>query len=301
MSNDGSHPRAEDQTEAYGKPAVPESMANIVPKTWVYEDFFQMNANEELQMKNELAQALGIPYGDVNREDDDDEFAVTISGIPAFTVNRFTAARNEFATALTANNPVRIRNASSFSVVASGCLIRWKPLVDVNEGYVKEWGQKNLHNWDSSIERRAAPSADPPACTYFTTTGASSLLALIAQVVFEFMTTGKIPGKLATAFKQVRLNVCFNASGDEIALIGQCDNIEQSLRKKHSEMDNILAVLSWQQSMEGWSDILKPDSPLDVMRFACCLGDLRSSENTPEWLAKLLNGKPNILINRRRS
>jgi hypothetical protein len=294
-------PHAADQAEDYGKPAVNKSQANVVLKDWVYEDFFEMNSTQELQIKKLLATKLNIPYGDaVNRTDDDDEFGDAVGGIPAFTINIYKAARDKYKAALTTGDPVETRKASNLSVVASGCLIRWKPLVDVNEGYVKEWGQRNLQSWDSSIERRAAPgpSTDDPAFMYFSTTGASSLLALIAQVVFEFKTTGEVPQKLASAFTQIRLNICLNASGDEIALIGQCDNIEQALRKKHSEMDNILAVLSWQHSMANWSgSVLKPDSPLDVMRFACCLVDPRSSEK-PEWLPSLLKGKSNTMKNR---
>ena len=291
MSNDGG---AEDQMEATGQPAAPKS---IEKKDWVYEDFFAMTGTEELTVKKAIAQQLGIPYGQVNRKDDDDEFATTIGGIPAFTVNRFTAGRDKFKAALATNDPAQIRSTSNISMVVNGCLLRWKPPVAINEGYVKDWGQRNLHNWDSSIERRAAPSADDPAFMYFSASGVSSLLAMIAQVVFEFK-TGTIDEKLSTAFKQVRLNVCFNASGDEIALIGQCDNIEQSLRRKHSEMDNILAVLSWHQSMEVWSSSLKSGSALDLMRFACCLVDPRSFETTPEWLTKLLNGKLNTMANR---
>ena len=218
MSSDGKVPNTADQaTEDYGKAAVPESQANVIPETWVYEDFFEMNSTRELQIKKMLAQTLQISYGGVHRKNDEDAFAETVGGIPAFTVTSYNAARDKYKAALNTGDAVQIRNASNLSVVASGCLIRWKPLVSANEGYVKEWGQRNLQSWDSSIERRAAPgpSTDDPAFMYFSTTGASSLLALIAQVVFEFKTAGEVPQKLASAFKQISLNICFNATGDE--------------------------------------------------------------------------------------
>ena len=47
-------------------------------------------------------------------------------------------------------------------MVVSGCLIKWKPVQVVNEGYVEDWMRKNVTTgkWDSSVERRAALAND---------------------------------------------------------------------------------------------------------------------------------------------
>jgi hypothetical protein len=213
---------------------------------------------------------LKIRYGDVNQKREF-PFAESFSGIQAFSPELFKSAHEKFQEALKSGDAGKIKDASSMAVVVSGCLIRWKPLVAINQGYVEDWGHKNLAQWDWGIERRAAPSADDPAFIHCTTTGTSSLMAMIAQVVYEFKSTGAVSEKLATAFKRIRLNLCFNAAPEEIALVGQCDNIEQEQRKKHMEIDNILAVLSWHMSMASWIQGLDANSPLDLMRFVCCL------------------------------
>ena len=101
---------------------------------------------------------------------------------------------------------------------------------------------------------------------HFVATGVSSLLALIMLVVFHFKTTKDIPDDLATAFKRIRLNVYLNATADEIVMLGQSDNIEQHERKRHTEIDNILAVASWMESMNVWASVLNPKNALDVVR-----------------------------------
>ena len=176
---------------AYGLPQVPASLAQNVLGTWEWGDFFEPSPAGEVNLKKLIAKKCGFRYGGVNNNDPSQfQFASAFAGIPAYTPELFVEARDKFKAALASGNAARIVDASSVSVVVSGCLIRWKPLVAVNEGYVREWADKNLQHWDSSIERRAAPSADDPAYMHFTTTGASSLLALIAQTVYEFKTTG---------------------------------------------------------------------------------------------------------------
>lgn len=133
---------------------------------------------------------------------------------------------------------------------------------------------------------------------HFVTTGVSSLLALIMMVVFHYKTTKEIPDDLATAFKRVRLNIYFNATADEIVMLGQSDNIEQHERKRHTEIDNILAVAAWCQSMGVWSSVLNPKNALDVVRYAVCLADPRRPSDIPAWMTAELKGKLPTMANR---
>ena len=298
-----------DTGDIYGTALQPDSMPEPpTPAEWKREDFFSMTPQEELRLKTQLASKLGIRYGNCNQSK---SFAEPFSGVEAYSVDGMKAGQERYSQALRAaaalgNDPApdtkasvstQLTDASNKALVVSGCLIRWKPLVAVNESYVIHWQKENVRQWDSGLERRAAPSADDLPYMHFSTTGRSSLLALICEVVYEYKTQKQVSPFLATAFKRIRLNVCFNATGDEIEMLGQVDNIEQSKRKKHTEMDNILAVLSWTESMRGWSTQLKGTSCLDVVRFACCLSDLRRSEPEP-WMLGLLGGKPNTMKNR---
>ena len=128
---------------SYGQPAVPKSLAQHPPKAWAWDDFFQLTPAQEVNLKKVLAKHLEISYGGVNRANTDAKayvFAEAFGGIPAFTVESFCAARDKFKAALLTSDPVQIRDVSNVSMTVSGCLIRWKPLFAVNEGYIKEWG-----------------------------------------------------------------------------------------------------------------------------------------------------------------
>ena len=99
---------------------------------------------------------------------------------------------------------------------------------------------------------------------HFVTTGVFSLL-LLMMVVFHYKTTKEIPDDLATAFKIIRLNIYLRATADEIVMLGQSDNIEQHDRKRHTEIDNILAVSAWMQSISVWTSVLNPKNALVVV------------------------------------
>ena len=133
---------------------------------------------------------------------------------------------------------------------------------------------------------------------HFVTTGVSSLLALIMLVVFHYKTTKEIPDELATAYKRIRLNIYLNATADEIVMLGQTDNIEQHERKRHTEIDNILAVSGWMQSMRVWGSLLNPKNALDVVRYAVCLADPRRPSEIPSWMTTELAGKIPSMANR---
>lgn len=122
----------------------------------------------------------------------------------------------------------------------------------------------------------------------FVTTGASSLLALIVMAVFHYKTTGTIPDHVATAFKRIRLRVYVDATPNDIAMVGQCGNMDQHEHRRHSEIDNILAVDAWMQSMKETAIALNPLNMFDVFRFAVCLVDPRRPSDMPAWMAKEL-------------
>jgi hypothetical protein len=179
----------------------------------------------------------------------------------------------------------------SYAVSVSGLQLAWSSSCWLNVGYIKKWGDDHLHEWDIAVERRAG-GFDPTTsyCTQrFATTNRSSLFAMLASVVQAYQTDGEIPEHLATAFSRVRLLMHFDLSGDEVLLINQSENIEQHLRKRHSELDNIDAVSVWKMAITGNGPMapLKPDSALDVFKYACTLSD---RGGRPTWLVSALRG-----------
>jgi hypothetical protein len=169
----------------------------------------------------------------------------------------------------------------------NGCQVLWRPMIPANEGYVLKWMETNVDQWDPAVERKAA-AVDPsqkPSHLEFACTSSSSLLALIVATVSAYKRTSDIPAALANAFSRIRLCVYFNAAAEEIDVVNQCENIEQHERKRHTEIDNILAVATWMESLKRMSDsALNPGSALDIVKFAVVLGDPRRPLNTPAWL-----------------
>jgi hypothetical protein len=179
----------------------------------------------------------------------------------------------------------------AFTVSVSGLQLAWSSKSWLNVGYIKTWGNDHLHKWDITIERRAG-GFDPTMSLNtqrFATTNRSSLFALLAAVVHAYKTQGEIPENLARAFCRMRLLVHFDLSGDEVLLINQSENIEQHHRKRHSELDNIDAVSVWKLAITGQGPMapMKPDSALDVFKYACSLSD---SGGMPKWLVLALKG-----------
>jgi hypothetical protein len=87
-----------------------------------------------------------------------------------------------------------------------------------NRGYVKRWADTHLHEWDSTIERRAG-GLDPTmafSAQSLAVTNTSSLMALIVSTVYHFKTTGQVPASLAYAFTRIRVQLFFDAHADEI-------------------------------------------------------------------------------------
>jgi hypothetical protein len=136
-----------------------------VASTWQLTDFFLLSETEEVSLKKQLAQKLGIHYGNANQ---DKPFAEDCGGVKAYTIDGITAAREAFRAKLHSSDLTGTARAKALtdschlSVVVSGCLIKWKPIQVVNEGYIEDWMRKNVvtGKWDSSVERRAALAND---------------------------------------------------------------------------------------------------------------------------------------------
>ena len=133
----------------------------VASPEWQLKELFSLSDAEEVILKKQTASKLGIHYGNANQ---DKPFAEDFGGIKAYTIDGVTAAHEAFRTTVhdtSITGPARAKalaDSCHLSMVVSGCLIKWKPIQLVNEGYVEDWMRKNVvaGKWDSSVERRAA-------------------------------------------------------------------------------------------------------------------------------------------------
>ena len=184
-----------------------------------------------------------------------------------------------------------INDHKCFSTIITGLQVRWKTASAKNIGYIKEWRDKNLTSWDISVERRAGGIDEDVDWKYqaFTCTNESSLYALLATAVEQFMTTAAIEKPVADAFVKIRVILYLGATTDEIMILNQSENIEQHDRKRHIELDNISAVESWMESLQKSSaeHQLSTQNALDIWKYACALEDPRSPK-CPQFMKRLL-------------
>ena len=167
----------------------------------------------------------------------------------------------------------------------------------LNAGYILHGCQKYLQEWDCSIERRAGgfDSCVTLAAQRFTLTNMSSLLCLIAEVVYLLKTTGACPEHLAKAFTSLRVTLYLLATPEDIVNLNAAENTEQFKRKQHSELDNISTVAYWQQQM-GAHPQLCAAKALDVFKYALLVDDPR--QLMPTWCAALMKNKAPTLKNK---
>ena len=130
---------------------------------------------------------------------------------------------------------------------------------------------------------------------HFVLTNMSSLLCLIAEVVYACKTTGNCPDRLAKAFKSLRVTLYLTASAEDIVNLNAAENTDQFKRKQHSELDNISTVLFWQKKM-GAHPQLSPHKALDVFKYALVVDDPRGA--MPSWFAALLKNKAPTMSNK---
>ena len=95
---------------------------------------------------------------------------------------------------------------------------------------------------------------------------ASSLMALIAGVVYYVVRDEAVPAFLREAFLSVKVTWILGASKDEIINLSIQENIEQHKRKRHTEFDLIFQVRQWMSMIPSMSgDKLDPKKAIDVV------------------------------------
>ena len=198
-----------------GGSSEPKVHASAVTPGWQFDDFFKLDPTQELTLRKQLANYFGIRYGDsVNKSK---HFAVAVSGLPVYSEDMIVK-HLKAQEALVAGQVASSEACTSLSLVVSGLLVAWNTNVPLNVGYVQSWAEQNLANWDVGVERKAG-GFDRKAlfsAQHFHCTNRSSLMAMIASVVFNFKSTGSVPEKLGNAFCSVRLLLYPEASPDEI-------------------------------------------------------------------------------------
>ena len=191
----------------------------------------------------------------------------------------------------------------TYSTVINGAMVRWfAPGKLINEGYIEHWANNNLRQWDTSVERKGgnADASVDWGAQHFALTNMSSLSAMLAQVVYEFLSKGAIDPKLATAFISIRVSLRLGSGADEIEMLNSDENIEQGERKKRSELDNLSDVFQCIESMKilGKSG-LDPSNGVHVFKYMCALHNPKEKQLQP-YMKSLLDKKhlPPTLANR---
>ena len=133
----------------------------------------------------------------------------------------------------------------------------------------------------------------------FSISNASSVMGLVRIVVGHVMRTNTVPDALATCFKSLKIMWLFSAQAHEIKNIAIQDNIDQHLRRRHTEMDNIFQVKSWMDIMPAITkNRLDPNKALDVCKFATIFGTPTQPLKCDPWLKALLREKPPTFENK---
>ena len=268
---------------------------------WTFEDFFTITPAEEVSIKKELAELLGANHGDQVHQDR--VWAHGHGGVSAFDPQVVQQKYDAYQALKLNGNPDELNDSKCVSLVVSGLQVRWRTGSAKNIGYIKEWREKNLKSWDTSLERRAGGIDNAVDWRFqaFTCTNESSLYALLATAVEQLKTRAAIEDHVAHSFMRLRVALYLDATADEIMVLNQSENIEQHDRKRHIELDNISAVEQWMESVRATSadHKLNASSALDIWKYACALGDPRSP-SCPKWLMKLMKdaGKSDTKGNR---
>ena len=137
--------------------------------------------------------------------------------------------------------------------------------------------------WDTTIDRKACGIGtfkEPDLRQMsFVLSSLSSSMALVRAVLGHVAQTGECPPDLKRACTAIRVIWLFQASVEEIWMLGISENLEQHARKKHSEMDNIFQVKSWMEAMTGFiAKGLDPKNWVDVIKLALTVQDPLKSQ-----------------------
>ncbi len=83
-----------------------------------------------------------------------------------------------------------------------------------------------------------------------------------------------------------------SAQAHEIKTLGIADNIDQHMRRRHCELDNIFQVKTWMDSMSSVSKgKLDPAKVVDVVKYATILGTPLQPTKVEPWLRALLDSR----------
>ena len=124
---------------------------------------------------------------------------------------------------------------------------------------------------------------------HLTLTSQSSLYAMIATAVAQYMSKGTIDERLRLCFKSIRVTLLFGATESDINFLNDDDNISRETYKVHWIGDDWQSVNAWKEAMlaMGWtSDKI---SALEIFKFALIVGDPRNK--APDWLLEDLRKK----------
>jgi hypothetical protein len=261
-------------------------------KDWDRDDIFYLDNLQETNIKKALAHHLQCQYDTVQHDQAGvaHPIAEVVDKVDPYDPEKIRAEHKKFmdigknAKSQTAfDNALRERQDSgSVSTVINACLVDWLPpgkKYDI--GYIGHFRHDKLPEWSTHIERTAGGLQHEIRynAQHLAVTNMSSLMAMISEVVYQFLSEGKVSPDMARAFRSIRVLLLYGASKDDIStIINEKENYEQEKRKKTSEPDVISVVMQWGRNMESVSGgKLKPDNALDYLKYGVQLGDPRSA------------------------
>ena len=297
----------------------------MINKEWKFADIFALSKVELDKLKVQVANKVQCKYKSVGSEPFKYPCAHEVGGTPAFDqVNAHKVIKLYLD--LLNNKPVKqesdseaafktkidrwssdLSRASSWTTVINACQLSWEsPNGPWNQGYIESFWQRMASGdikWDHTLDRKAGGidvKMDMPLSGLaLVPMSASSLMALIAGVVYHVVRDEEIPTNLAQAFMSVKVTWVFGASKDEIINMSILDNIEQHKRKRHTEFDNIFQVRQWMDTMAIASGgKLDPKKAIDVVKYALIMGNPLAPADIPPWLNALLKEKPPTFVNK---
>ena len=209
--------------------------AGAIPE-WEHEDVFYLNGEQEINIKLALAAHLQCQYDTVALAC---LVAQTVDGVTSYDPDTIKAAHKIFmdigknvksATAFETALSHR-QETGSVSTVINGCFIDWLPpgkRYDI--GYIEQFRHEKLEEWSVHVERTAGglqPEV-PYSAQHLAVTNMSSLMAMISDIVHQFMSKGTISPDMMRAFTSIRVLLLYGASKDDIStIINEKENYEQ--------------------------------------------------------------------------
>ena len=92
--------------------------------------------------------------------------------------------------------------------------------------------------------------------------------------MYQLVVSKKIDSRIAEAMSKIKIVLYLRATADEVRSLNAIENIDQSTRKQHVELDNVWALQNWAESIKQYP-VLNPEKTLDIFKFALALGDPR--------------------------